>query len=365
MGVMSQTTSTTNRPVPEAPDAAGNYEGAYEGYHVSFWRKPWVQTVLPWTTSVGVHLGIILLAAIILATVGRTFQAPEVVQQQATIPTTVLAQDNIGGVPNVGNLDDVTTENKSLDPVADSQDFRDQGEGDLPSDLLTPTAGGSNSNSISGITGMGALTDALGGGGGDGARLFGESGGGGGFMGIDIGRPGDGGSARRIVFVCDSSGSMEGDPKWLLINELKKAIEPLEVDQSFNVLFFRGGDFSAAFDRELKPATRRYKQETFDFLDGLIVRGQTDPRMAIEAAFSMQPDLVFFLTDGRFNQRSSYDDIIALFGRLNPGKNVPVNTIQFITRDENAEQVLRKIAYDSGSDDATRGVYRYISENDL
>ncbi len=362
---MSQTSSPP-RPVPVAPDAEGNYESAYEGYHVNFWRKPWVQTVLPWTTSVGVHLGIIALAVVVLASGAFSELLPtSEVQSQATIPTTVLAKDNIGGVPNVGNLDDVTSENKSLDPVADSQDFRNQGEGDTATDLLTPTAGGSNANSISGITGMGALSDALGGGGGDGARLFGEAGGGGGFMGIDIGRPGDGGAARRIVFISDSSGSMEGEPKWLLINELKKAIEPLEVDQSFNVLFFRGGEFAAAFDRELKPATRRFKQETFDFLDGLIVRGETDPRQAIEAAFAMEPDLIFFLTDGRFNQRSSYDDIVALFNRLNSEKTVPVNTIQFINRDEGAEQVLRKIAFDSGSTDATRGIYRYISKDDL
>ncbi len=329
-----------------------------------------MQQVLPWVTSVGVHAGIIVFAFILLASGALQTLIPKTVQQQLIVPTTTLATDgNIGGVPNVGNLDDVTSENRSLSPVADSQDYRNLGEGDNAADLLTPAASSDSGSSITGITGMGEMTDALGGGGGDGARLFGEGGGGSGFMGIDIGRPGEGGNNRRIIFICDASGSMEGEAKWLLVRKLKEAIEPLVVDQSFNVLFFQNNDFTAAFRDEMKPSTRRFKEEAYQYLDNdLIMSGQTNPLPAIEAAFAMEPDLIFFLTDGRFDQLQGYEAVVDAFRRLNPNKSVPVNTIQFINRDETAEAVLKRIAWESVAEDtppALRPKYVYVSKDDL
>ena len=205
---------------------------------------------------------------------------------------------------------------------------------------------------------MGAISEAIGGGGGEGAFLFGEPGGGAGFMGIDIGTPGDGGNNRRIVFVCDSSGSMEGDPKFLLTQELKEAIDGLSVEQAFNVIFFSGTQYFAAFDN-LKPATRSFKGEAGEFLDLLEVGGATNPIPALEAAFAMDPDLVFFLTDGQFNQVAGYDDVLAAVARLRGDGALTINTIQFINEDRNASDVLETIADESG------GVYRFVGEDDL
>ena len=350
------TPSTTARPVPQPPDESGHYE--YAGYHQSFWRKEWVQQVLPWTTSLLIHGGLIVVALVALVAY-REYIAPPAVQQQAGIPTATLATDGqIGSVPNVGNVDDLTSQNKSLNPVADSSDFRAQGEGESASDLLTPTAGGQAAN-ISGITGMGALSDALGGGGGEGSPLFGEAGGASGFMGIDIGTPGTGGAVYRIAFVCDSSGSMDAEKRVLLFSELKKAVEPLTVDQAFNVVFFQDGDYAAAFPGELKPATRRFKDDLNAFLDGVTMAGQTNPIPALQAAFEMEPELIFFLTDGQFNGIAGYDDVLATLDRLNPERRAMVNAIQFLGNDPNAEQVLRQIAERHG------GTYKEVTRDDL
>ena len=349
--------TTTARPVPQAPDEHGNYE--YSEYRRSFWRQPWVQQVLPWGTSLLVHGGLVVLALIALVSF-REYILPPAVQTQSGIPTATLATDGqIGAVPNVGNVDDLTSQNKSLNPVADSQDYRNQGESDAASDLLTPTAGASNSSSISGITGSSALSDALGGGGGEAAPLFGEAGGGSGFMGIDIGTPGTGGAVRRVVFVCDSSGSMDGEKRVLLFNELRKAVEPLAIDQSFNVVFFRNDEFAAAFPGELKPATGRFKDELSSFLETVDMTGRTNPIPALEAAFKMGPELIFFLTDGQFNGVTSYDDVLSTIDRLNAGETAFINTIQFITQEPGAEEVLREIARRTG------GEYRYVSRDDL
>ena len=323
-------------------------------------KYPWLrEQIIPWATSLTVHAIIIVVALLAVATVATvTSQSREI--EQVRVPTATLATDGIGGVPNVGNMNDVTSQNASLNPVADSTNPLPQGEGSSVNDLLETAGGSANpANSVTGITGMGAISDAIGGGGGEGASLFGEPGGGGGFMGIDIGTPGSGGNNRRIIFVCDSSGSMEGEAKFLLLQELRKAIEPLVVEQSFNIIFFSGERFPSAFPDGLKPATRKFKGEAGTFLDNLTVGGSTNPIPALEAAFRMKPDLVFFLTDGRFDTLAGYDAVIGTVERLNGDNEAIVNTIQFINRDEEAERVLKKIAFDSG------GVYRFVGKDDL
>jgi hypothetical protein len=152
---------------------------------------------------------------------------------------------------------------------------------------------------------------------------------------------------------------MEGEKKLLLMSELVKAVEPLVIDQSFNVLFFNVGQPAVAFPGELKPATRRFKDDLSNFLETVAMSGQTNPNPALRAAFDMEPELIFFLTDGQFNGVTNYDAVLSVLDELNPDRTTMVNTIQFITRDERAEEVLRKIATEHG------GTYKYVSRDDL
>ncbi len=329
------------------------------GYHPSFWRRPWVQQVLPWVTSLSVHVGIITIALILLASGAFHELIRQVTQPQVNVPTATLADTNIGGVPNVGNMDDVTSPNAQLNPVEESSNPLPEGEG-LAAEALLHSGSPAAADRMTGITGTGSLADALGaGGGGEGSTLFGEPGGGGRFMGFDFGRAGDGSEVTRVVFVCDASGSMDGEPELLLVAELKEAIDPLKPVQFFNVLFFQSNRYSAAFNDGLKPGSPRYKQVSYTYLDRLTVAGSTNPLPALEAAFRMRPQLIFFLTDGRFNHQVGYDDVMEKIRQLNADKEVMINTIQFINRDEQAAEVLETIAKENG------GRYRYVGEDDL
>jgi hypothetical protein len=109
----------------------------------------------------------------------------------------------------------------------------------------------------------------------------------------------------------------------------------------------------------LRPANPRNKDQAHEFLSRLVVRGGTNPLPALEAAFRMKPQLIFFLTDGRFDSHASYDDVKNTILQLNDDKSVMINTIQFMNRDSTAEQVLREIAAENG------GKYKYIGEEDL
>lgn len=335
-------------------------EAARPDHEVDFWRRPWVQATVPWLTSLSVHLGILILALVLLTSGAFQILIQKVTQAQVLVPTTDLAEtNNIGSVPNVGNMDDVTSPNAQLDPVEESDNFLPEGEGTNVAALTDPGGSPASADGLTGITGTGSLRDALGGGGGEGSTIFGEAGGGGKFMGFDIGREGDGGEVYRVIFVCDASGSMAGMPRTLLVNELKRAIDPLKPVQFFNVIFFQSDDFTAAFPGGLESANPMHKEETVDFLDNLVVEGSTNPVPALEAAFRMKPELVFFLTDGRFDQLVNYDEVTEAFRRLNENKKVMVNTIQFINRDETAEGVLRTIAHENG------GEYKFVDRDDL
>ena len=292
----------------------------------------------------------------------------KVTQTQVNVPTTELATTSIGGVPNVGNMDDVTTANAQLDPVKQSDNPLPQGEGDAAQFLSTASGSGANSGAaaaggLTGITGAGSLADALGGGagggGGQGSTLFGEPGGGGKFMGFDVGVSGDGGRVYKIAFVSDASGSMEGRARIFLLNELKKAVDPLNPVQFFNVIFFKSDAGYEAIFPKLAPATPKNLRECYDALQRVVFRGSTNPVPALEAAFDQKPELIFFLTDGAFNGLVSYEDVVQTIRRLNPDKKTMINTIQLITtagaeEDATAASTLRQIAAEN------RGNYRAV-----
>jgi hypothetical protein len=104
--------------------------------------------------------------------------------------------------------------------------------------------------------------------------------------------------------------------------------------------------------RRLVSATDRSRQLAFEFIDGVIPQGETDPSKALERAFACQPDLIYLLTDGEFDKA-----IVDLVRRLNVGGKVRVYTIGFLYNPKG--DVLRAIAEQNG------GEYKFVSERDL
>ncbi|MGB7161492.1 MAG: hypothetical protein WBD40_25760, partial [Tepidisphaeraceae bacterium] len=192
---------------------------------------------------------------------------------------------------------------------------------------------------------------------------FGVPGGGGGigpkanFVGIS-------GNARRVVYVCDATGTMLGLKFKLLQKQLYKAMDILKPIQGFNVIFFKGGDsdaeWSNPFAEELVVANPQNKQKVRGFIETFQVVGKgTNPLPALRLAFAQKPQLVYFLTDGEFNNVVGYDQVLAEVRKLNADKSVKVNTIAFMSEDEKAEQALQTMARENG------GRFVKVSDRDL
>jgi hypothetical protein len=167
------------------------------------------------------------------------------------------------------------------------------------------------------------------------------------FFGVPI-KPGRGG---KIVYVVDRSGSMS-DSLDFVKYELKRSIGELTEAREFHVIFYSSGPPVEISTRRLVAATDRNKQMAFEFIDGVIAQGETDPSRALELAFECKPEFICLLTDGEFDR-----SVADLVKRLNAGGQVTVHTIGFLYR--TGEAILKAIAEQSN------GQYKFVSEADL
>ena len=161
--------------------------------------------------------------------------------------------------------------------------------------------------------------------------------------------------ARKIVYVVDRSGSMTDSIDYVK-EELKRSIGELAEEKEFHVLFYSSGPCVEMPMRRLVDATGRNKQFAYEFVDGIIAQGETDPSDALRRAFAVRPEVIYLLTDGEFDRA-----IVGLVRGLNAGGRVRVHTIGFLyTRPgTSAEGVLKQIAAENG------GNYKFVSERDL
>ena len=157
--------------------------------------------------------------------------------------------------------------------------------------------------------------------------------------------------ARKIVYVVDRSGSMTDSIDYVK-EELKGSIGDLAEEKEFHVLFYSSGPCVEMPARRLVDATERNKQFAYEFVDGIIAQGETDPSDALRRAFAVRPEVIYLLTDGEFDRA-----IVGLVRGLNAGDRVRVHTIGFLYRV--GEKVLKQIAVENG------GNYKFVSEGDL
>jgi len=158
-------------------------------------------------------------------------------------------------------------------------------------------------------------------------------------------------SAHKVVYIVDRSGSMT-DSINAVKYELKRSIGELDENTEFHVIFYSSGPPVEMPTRRLVNATERNKQLAFEFIDGVVPQGETDPSKALERAFACGPELIYLLTDGEFDKT-----IVGLVKRLNVGGKITVHTIGFLY--QSGEAVLKQIAEGNG------GNYKFVSESDL
>ena len=193
--------------------------------------------------------------------------------------------------------------------------------------------------------------------------IIGVGAGGGDFMnlGLSAGRVppteffGVGGStrgAKRIVYVVDRSGSMT-DTFAFVQKEMKRSVAALRRSQKFHVIFFSSGVPLENPPRELVSAINAYKEAFYSFLDGVRPEGGTEPLAALRRAFSLDPDVIYLLSDG-------HDFPPSLRARLDEwdaDRRVAIHTIAYL--DPEGRTVLERVAREH------KGEFRYVSEDDL
>jgi hypothetical protein len=338
-------------PLPQALPDEGHDR---QPLHHSFWQDPLIQNVLPLTTSVLLHVVVIVIIVIAIRAYPPIVSA---IREQITIPdAAIIDGSQVGGIPNPGlggdpNLLSAQSEDPNITTAAGWNDKRSES-------LTTTLMGGGATDAVDSVIGLGGRSGVagaggtgVGGSGGDGGGPMAPSGVPGGGQGLGPKSPfmGISGNAKRVVYLCDASGSMM-DVKDRVKEELQKAVTVLRPIQAFNVIFFGDGDEQTvpAFREGLNVANPANKQKALTLAGQIAYAGRTDPLPAIRMAFAQKPELMYLLTDG-FEAVASFDQVVEEFRKLNKDKLVRVNAIMLRgSAQPELERVLRTIASENG-----------------
>lgn len=157
---------------------------------------------------------------------------------------------------------------------------------------------------------------------------------------------------KRFVYVVDASGSMnhphdsESGTRFGRVKvELLRAIHGLATDQEFYVVFFNDNALPMP-SRRMQVRSTNSLDRYFKWIAGFRADGMTDPREALMIALRLQPDVIYFLTDGRI-RKSDADDIIEANQR-----RVQINTV--CIGEAESEGLMKNLAT------ANRGKYQFV-----
>ncbi|MGB0599972.1 MAG: hypothetical protein ACPGLY_25075 [Rubripirellula sp.] len=111
----------------------------------------------------------------------------------------------------------------------------------------------------------------------------------------------------KFVYILDISGSMQGRRLLRAQRELLKSVWALPEDYLFHVILFNEGVFNFANTPGLRPATRTNKKLLERWIATAAAQSGTLPGPAFKIAGDLQPDHVFFLSDGDFEVRDQQE----------------------------------------------------------
>jgi hypothetical protein len=153
---------------------------------------------------------------------------------------------------------------------------------------------------------------------------------------------------KSFVYVVDCSSSMGAphESQWKtrlgrVKVELIQSIGTLSPERSFFVIFFNGGSHPMPATG-LLDATPENKQKCLEWVVGVPPAGETDPRQALMTALRLQPDIIYFLTDGAFTAQVRGD-----LGKLRQRRSA-IHTFAF--GDRAGERTLQWIAKQNGGE---------------
>jgi len=322
-------------------------------------QKRWVQNAISLGTSLALHVVVIVLGLLTYKAAAQFVQKEE---EQIIVPSSDMALDGTPGGslhPGLGEDPNRDSGQDSVrDLAADHSGWADR-PGDSLADVLVGGSSGkdtANNDIAMGLSGrgLGSLTgsgtgDSSGIGGAGQIAPWGPPGGGSG-IGPKTSFLGSGGNALSVTYICDASGSM--DTKFdLLKRKLEESIDRLQPIQQFNVLFFNDDKVIPLSSTFLLQAQAANKAKAYQFIDQMYVHASSDPLGAINAAFTQQPQLIYFLTDGEF---PNDDAIVRKIASLNSRHTTKINTILLMGKSSEEKgmttfvKVMRLIAADNG-----------------
>ncbi len=141
------------------------------------------------------------------------------------------------------------------------------------------------------------------------------------FYGIPI-------CAKRVLFVLDTSGSMRGEPLAAAKRALNGTIEQLPEAVQFDVLFFDKN--VASWQPQLVPAATHFKQEAIRTVTARGMDRGTASNTALNAAFTLDPEVIYFLSDGEPTDGRPLQ-IVSAITNLNRTRRVSIHTIGVVT----------------------------------
>lgn len=170
-------------------------------------------------------------------------------------------------------------------------------------------------------------------------------------------------SGERFVYVIDASGSMYGDPIRVAKAELIASLQGLSRAQQFQVIFYnkqpsimrlRGDDGSGMY-----VATDYNRAAARNFIYRQQPVAGTEHMPALKLALSMQPDVIYFLTDAKEPRLEPAE--LAEIRRLN-SKGTRIHCIEFgMYRDLGEDNFLRQLARQNGGSFQYRDVTTFRS----
>lgn len=156
-------------------------------------------------------------------------------------------------------------------------------------------------------------------------------------------------NGNSFIYIVDCSGSMAGDRFEKAKRELLRSIYALDDDKNVFVIFFSDTHYPMFYPQpgaQALPSNLPNKDRIRQWVENFGDMGGTAPDSAIELALQMQPDAIYLLTDGGF------DDSAIHLAKRNNARKIPINTIGF--QDRGGETGLKQIAADSG------GNYKFV-----
>lgn len=160
------------------------------------------------------------------------------------------------------------------------------------------------------------------------------------------------GKGQKFVYVIDTSGSMIHDDRLKLAqSQLKGSLRLLEPNQKFQILFYNNSvspiNLRGRPAEDLYPATLQYVRLAISAIDLQVPDYGTAHLPAIERALLLQPDVVYFLTDGATPSLTSAE-LKRVRSRNRRGAEIHV--IEFATGAAESRKFswLQSLAADSG-----------------